>query len=164
MDIYFVNEQGKFTLALKQEGKDKLYATTLDEFGITKVKDWFDTPGSEAGGGITIETKGLLEQLTSYDKNAEYLMYSTTVKYNRISENDVLNMFFYLAKNIDIEFSVNFYKKNGNILITLGTYQQQNFSPGPSAYGIELSDIIKKYHNHPRSANYSDNYTERKSM
>ena len=164
MDVYFVNDKGEFTLALREKGKDRLYATTTDVLGITKIKDWFVTKGAEAGGGITIDTKGLLEQLTSFNKDAKYLMFSTTVNNVNNAEDDMLNLFHYVANNTNVEFSLNFYNKEGKALITLGTYQQQNFSPGPESYGIDFKSVTKKYHNHPRDASFTSDYTEEKSM
>ena len=153
MDVYFVNEQGNFTLALKQKGKDKLYATTTDKFGITNIKtsETKNENGTLFNSFIEVNN-GILGQFIDYKvTKGGYGFFSAETIMNEKSEDDMTKLFHFVANNTEVEFSMNFYKNEQGVRkIVLGTFQTETYSPGSHHYGItDKSQIIKKYHNHP---------------
>ena len=111
--------------------------------------------------GITIKTKGLLGQLTE-QKGEKTSLYTSTVKQSETAENDMLNIFHFAANNTKVEFSLKFYEKGGENLISLGTYNSEWVSPGFSSYGKVKAN--KGYHNHPYDDIYTSKHTEKNSM
>ena len=168
MDVYFINDEGQFTLALRCKGKDVLYSTYEDELGFTRIDFWDGSLGSGTtiGGGIEVEN-GILSQLLGYKTTTNgHAYYSAVVDFNSSNENTMLKLFHFLANNTNVEFSMNFFINSSNKKqIVIGTFQLGSHSPGRDTYGINNnSQIIKAYHNHPKDVNYTETYTERKSM
>lgn len=166
MDVYFVNEEGRFILALKEQGNDRLYAihtTNQDIFGFTYIKLW-DDKEADMGGGIEIQTSGLLGQMLNYkgDGVSRGTYYSIIAQQSNVHVKDVTKIFRFLANLTDIEYSLTFFSEGGKDLIQLSTYRHGERSPSPDNLEIQYKNVQKQYHSHPKVK--TDIKSERSSM
>ncbi|MDQ0780364.1 DUF6443 domain-containing protein [Chryseobacterium sp. W4I1] len=168
MDVYLLNENGKFILAKKQAGDDLVYGYD------SKTGKLNDNNGDKKGDykdGIRIKTKGLVGQLQYYrdgnkdDDKYGYEGYHQSIKeYNSQVEDDMFNLFNYTANNAkNVEFSLIDFNLGDKRYMALQTYNDTGQSPGPSQIGVDKG-VNAFYHNHPFSSKYSESYTEKNAM
>jgi len=165
MDVYLLNEEGKFILAKKQKGDDLVYGYN------SKTGKLNDNNGDKKGDykdGIRIKTKGLVGQLQYYrdgSKEDNYPAYHQSIKeYSSQVEDDMFNLFQYAANNAkNVEFSLIDFNKGEKRYLALQTYNDSGFSPGSGQIGKDISTNAE-YHNHPFKTIYDENYTELNSM
>jgi uncharacterized protein RhaS with RHS repeats len=161
MDVYIIDQNGKTTLAKKQKGDDILFAYNSE---TQKLSDTNKDKKIDASDGVTVKTKGLIDQLTSSATDVKTQMYRSVSDQNKQTEDDYLNLFHYVANNTDVEFSLIYYNKGDKNKISLQTYNSSEFSPGGGEIGLKISHMRKQYHNHPSKENYDKDFTERRSM
>lgn len=131
MDVYLLNEEGKFILAKKQKGDDLVYGYN------SKTGKLNDNNGDKKGDykdGIRIKTKGLVGQLQYYRDGREgdnYPAYHQAIKeYSSQVEDDMFNLFQYAANNAkNVEFSLIDFDKGDKRYLALQTYNDSGFSP-----------------------------------
>ncbi|WP_312769892.1 DUF6443 domain-containing protein [Epilithonimonas sp.] len=168
MDVYLLDENGKFILAKKQEGDDLVYGYNSKTGSIN------DNNGDKKGDykdGIRIKTKGLVGQLQYYrdgnkdDNKYGYGPYHQAIKeYSSQVEDDMFNLFYYSAKNAtNVEFSLTDFNLGDKRYMSLQTYNKRGSSPGPSQIGVDKG-VNRKYHNHPFISKYEESYTELNAM
>ncbi|ALR31285.1 hypothetical protein ATE47_12460 [Chryseobacterium sp. IHB B 17019] len=165
MDVYLLNEEGKFILAKKQAGDDLVYGYN------SKTKKINDNNGDKKGDyrdGIRIKTKGLVGQLRFYrdgNKDDQYQAYHQSIKeYSSQVEDDMFNLFHYAANNAkNVEFSLIDFNLGKKRYLSLQTYNDSGFSPGSGQIGREIKTNAE-YHNHPFKTKYEEDYTEINSM
>lgn len=168
MDVYLLNEEGKFILAKKQKGDDLVYGYNSKTGAINDNNN--DNKG-DYKDGIRIKTKGLVNQLRFYrdgnkdDDKYGYGQYHQAIKeYSTQLEDDMFNLFHYAAYNAkNVEFSLIDFNLRGKRYLALQTYNSDAFSPGSGQIGIDVSTNAE-YHNHPFKTKYEQDYTELNSM
>ncbi|MBW3523737.1 DUF6443 domain-containing protein [Chryseobacterium sp. NKUCC03_KSP] len=168
MDVYLLNEEGKFILAKNQKGDDLVYGYNSKTGAINDNNN--DNKG-DYKDGIRIKTKGLVNQLRFYrdgnkdDDKYGYGQYHQAIKeYSTQLEDDMFNLFHYAAYNAkNVEFSLIDFNLGGKRYLALQTYNSDAFSPGSGQIGIDVSTNAE-YHNHPFKTKYEQDYTELNSM
>ncbi len=148
MDKYIINDEGKTILALKQKGDDILYA--IDKNG--DLKDTNKDNKKDEKDGVTVKTKGLIGQLTSFRKGSEengekYI--SSIGEQSEQHESDYYSLFKYVSDNTPVEFSLTFFSDRGKDFIQLATFGDTAEAPGHASLGISLLNLKKEYHSHP---------------
>ena len=165
MDVYLLDENGKFILAKKQEGNDIVFGYNSQ---TGNLNDNNKDKKIDDNDGQVVKTPGLLKQLTGYRQGAPYRMYQAVADNTKQHEEDLLNLFHYASNNAsNVEFSLTYFDYNGKDWISLQTYGKDygvDESPGYYDIGIKPSQLQKIYHNHPGSDKYDVSFTERYSM
>ena len=160
MDVYLLKSDGSVILAKKEDKADILYAIEKDN----KLKDTNGDKKTDENDGVSVKTKGLIDQLSGYRVGAKYLMYQAIAEISKDVEDDILKLFHYAANNTETEFNVAYFNHKGKDYISLQTYRLQDMSPGAIALGLKDSEVKKWYHNHTKNIVYSKEWTERNSM
>ncbi|KFF01816.1 hypothetical protein IX38_15040 [Chryseobacterium luteum] len=165
MDVYLLNEQGKFILAKKQAGDDLVYGYNSKTGSIN------DNNGDKKGDykdGIRIKTKGLVGQLQYYrdgrkdDSNPAY--HQSIKEYSSQVEDDMFELFQYAANNAkNVEFSLIDFNLGKKRYLALQTYNDSGFAPGSGQIGKDVKTNAE-YHYHPFKTKYEEDYTELNSL
>jgi JAB-like toxin 1 len=163
MDVFIVDQYGKTTLAKKQAGDDILFAynSKTGELSDTNKDKKIDSKD-----GVTVKSRGLIGQMTSFAKDVKHQMYRSVSDQNKQTEDDYLNLFHYVANNTNVEFTLTYFNKDDKNQMSLQTYGEigAEFSPGGNSIGLIGNQMKKQYHNHPAGTRYDKSYTERRSM
>ncbi len=169
MDVYLVDENGKYILAKRENKTDVLYG--YDSKNQT-IKDYNEDGKVNSKDGLIIQTKGLLSQMLLKRKSQNDYDYSynqSIAEYSESTERDLLKMFKFSADIAEnSEFSLTYFRNNGKDWISLQRFTNPTLykknSPSFGYIGVDVDNASKIYHNHPASTIYKEDYTEINSM
>ena len=148
MDRYIINDDGKTTLALKENKSDVIFA--IDKNG--NLKDTNKDGEQNDKDGLTIKSVGLIGQLVNHRyKDNNGTAYTSVGEQSKEHEEDYFKLFKYASDNAkNSEFSLSFFNNNGKDYIELGTYNDRQVAPTAN---VDKSKIYKTYHSHSDTKN-----------
>ena len=137
--------------SVSKSGEVKLEKTTDDKHDMLYTKADYDA--GKTDNGLKVEDQTILPELakdrqavTREDAEGTVTDNGTLRHASSSNKKDMANVFTFLAKNTDVEWSM-YSTKDGNF--GLGTYQFDDLSPGPSSYGLGQNNVKVGIHSHP---------------